>query len=522
METLISSGRLRGLGNGKLNTFKGIPYAQAPVGALRFRAPRPVAPWQGTRDAIDFGASAIQTVGGPVSWIYPQPTHMDEDCLSLNVWAPASASSLPVVVWIHGGGYRTGSSSMPVFDGSRFAELGNVVVVTINYRLGVIGWAAHPTFEDEQNGACANWAVQDQIAALRWVRENIEAFGGDPDRITVMAQSGGAINAIMIAHQMPASPLFHQMILMSPPYISTPASLDLRDWATVTEALAKELGTTVAGLRNVPAMDLHNAELRQFQQRSVGTATGRAYRGAVLDGVVLKEWPAFHGLPNLPTVIGCIGMEGASLFSFFDPLTNQPVSPPRPDDTTLRAQIGNRVSALYHESDNAPTADDIIEHYRAAAKAEGRDVDLGIIFKELFGDTGGRHYAVRKAEHAVRGGNDNLYFYQYGLPLNPPNGPPAHATELSIFFGTYLHPFYRSKIGAGELQREVSDAIIESLATFAATGRPASPKLPEWPRFDARAANVMVFGENDNVGVVSPMPKYQQLSILDSLAAMRE
>jgi len=125
---------------------------------------------------------------------------MSEDCLTLNIWAPTPSQPKPVIVWIHGGGYRTGATSMPVFDGAPFAEIGNVVMVTINYRLGVLGWAAHRDLADPKTGDFANWAVQDQIEALRWVRENIAAFGGDPARVTVMGQSGGAINAVMIAH----------------------------------------------------------------------------------------------------------------------------------------------------------------------------------------------------------------------------------------------------------------------------------------------------------------------------------
>ena len=141
---------------------------------------------------------AIQTISIPyVAFVYSAPEKTDEDCLTLNVWSPDTHASLPVIVWIHGGGWRTGSSSMPVFDGSHYAEIGNVVFVTINYRLGVLGWAAHPDLRDADTGAFANWAVQDQVAALHWVSDNIAAFGGDPDRITVMGQSGGAINSIM-------------------------------------------------------------------------------------------------------------------------------------------------------------------------------------------------------------------------------------------------------------------------------------------------------------------------------------
>ena len=522
VEIQTRSGGLRGKRIGEVTVFKGIPYAMPPTGTHRFRAPRPVKPWNGTRDAFEFGSAAIQTLPGWVTWLYTEPQTMGEDCLTLNIWTPTSEAPRPVIVWIHGGGYRTGASSMPLFDGSKFAEFGKVVMVTINYRLGIFGWAAHPELRDPDTDSFANWAIQDQIEALRWIKENIAAFGGDPDKITVMGQSGGAINAIMIAHRSIAPPLFHQNIVMSAPYICPPACMDLTDWSTVMGALAKELGTTITGLRSVPAIDLHNAELHQYQQHSMMTHTGRAYRGTVVDGIVLDEWPAFYGLPKMPTLIGCTSLEGAHQFNFFDPISNTFISPPPGDDADIRAEIQNRLNALYYLGDDMPTADDVIAHYRSSALANGRSDDMATVAMELFGDIAGTHYAVRKAEHAVLNGHERVYFYQYGLPLKSPNHAPSHATELSIVFGTFLHPHYHAKIGDGDMQHSVSKAIIESFSAFAATGRPSSELLPEWPRFRAPAANVMVLGEENIVGKVAELPKYRQLSILDKLASLRQ
>ncbi len=537
VEIQTRSGRLRGKRIGEVTVLKGIPYAMPPTGTHRFQAPKPVKPWNGTRDAFEFGSAAIQTIPGWVKWVFTEPETMDEDCLTLNIWTPPSEAPRPVIVWIHGGGYRTGASSMPVFDGRKFAEFGNVVMVTINYRLGIFGWAAHPELRDPDTGSFANWAIQDQIEALRWIKENIAAFGGDPDKITVMGQSGGAINAIMIAHQSNEL-LFHQNIVMIAPYICPPATMDLADWSTVMEALAKEFGTTIAGLRSVPAMDLHNAELRQYQQHLIttDTDTGRAFRGTVVDGIVLDEWPAFYGLPKMPTLIGCTSLEGAALSNFFGSKSNTFISPsntsispsdtfiapPPADDADIRAQIQRAMDTLYYLGDDVPTADEVIAHYRSSALANGRSYDMATIAMELFGDIIDRHYPVRKAEHAVLNGNDSVYFYHYGLPLKSPNHAPAHATELSIVFGTFLHPHYRAKMGDGDMQHSVSKAIIESFSAFAATGQPSSDLLPEWPCFRAPGANVMVFGEENIVGKVADLPKYRQLSILDKLASLRQ
>ena len=287
------------------------------------------------------------------------------------------------------------------------------------------------------------------------------------------------------------------------------------------EALAKELGTTVAGLRSVPAMDLHNAESQQYAQHLITTATGR-YRGTVVDGIVLDEWPAFYGLPKMPTLIGCISREVSGLFNFFDPISNTYLSPPPGDDADIRAQIQKSLSGFYYLGDRVPTADDVIAHYRSSALADGRSDDMATVVMELLGDMAGTHYAVRKAEHAVLNDHEEVYFYQYGLPLEPPNQAPSHATELSIVFGTFLHPHYRAKMGDGDMQHSVSRAIIESFSAFAATGQPSSDLLPEWPRFRAPAANVMMFGEENIVGKVVDFPKYRQLSILDKLASLRQ
>ena len=520
-EISTSSGRLRGTSQGGVSAFKGIPYAEPPVGPLRFRSPQPVRPWKGTRDALEFGPAAIQTVAGFTSWVSNQPQKMSEDCLTLNIWAPTTPQPKPVIVWIHGGGYRTGSGSMPLYDGTRFAEIGNVVLVTINYRLGVLGWSAHRDLTDATTGHFANWAVQDQIEALRWVKENIAAFGGDPTRVTVMGQSGGAINAVMIAHSAAGKGLFHQGIIMGAPYICPPSSLDIIDWKTAIEALAAEFNTNVGGLRDVPAIELHQAELRQWMQRTVKTDTGRAYRGAVKDDQVLHDWPAYYALPDIPMIIGNTSQEGSILFDLYDPVTKTRLSPPPADEAAARAMVQARLGMLYYTNDRSPMSGDIIEFYQQCAREDGRDSSWLEALKELFGDSAGRHYSVRKAEEAVRNGRKDIFFYQYGLPLMPPNGLPGHATELSILFGTFADPHYREKVGDGEVQQKMSRAIIEAFSTFAANGRPSSPLLPSWPSFQSPATNVMVLGENGTMGQVRDLPKYKQLSCFDQLAAMR-
>ena len=186
-----ASGRVEGTEEGGVHVFRGIPFAAPPTGDLRWRPPQPPEPWTGIRAATDFGPWAPQSP--PASPLAGELTgETAEDCLALNVWTPgADASPRPVMVWVHGGGFTGGSGAMPLYSGGRLATRGDVVVVTVNYRLGVLGFLAHPDLADEESGAAGNWGLLDQVAALRWVQDNIEAFGGDPATVTVFGESAG-------------------------------------------------------------------------------------------------------------------------------------------------------------------------------------------------------------------------------------------------------------------------------------------------------------------------------------------
>src|ERR1041385_4673840 len=208
----IATGRLRGGVADGVHTFLGVPFAAPPVGALRFRSPQPAAAWQGERDATKPGPAPIQSLGGAAAWLYESAEPQGEDCLYLNVWTPGLSGGRPVMGWLHGGAWRTGHGAVAVNDGQHLARNGDVVVVTVNYRLGALGWLAHPDLRDSGTDAVANWGLQDQIQALRWVRENIAAFGGDPGNVTIFGESAGGTNVIMIAQNADSRGLCHKVI----------------------------------------------------------------------------------------------------------------------------------------------------------------------------------------------------------------------------------------------------------------------------------------------------------------------
>ena len=208
-------GTLFGLVDENIHLWRGIPFAQPPLGALRWRAPQPVQPWSGVRQADTFSASCWQNIDYCRELGGGDPGRFSEDCLYLNVWSPAARSApLPVMVWLHGGGYTIGAGGLPPYDGKALAQR-NVVVVTVNYRLGHLGFFAHPALEGEDDEPLNNFALMDQIAALRWVQENIAAFGGDSNNVTLFGEPAGARSVLSLMTSPKAAGLFHKAVIQS-------------------------------------------------------------------------------------------------------------------------------------------------------------------------------------------------------------------------------------------------------------------------------------------------------------------
>jgi para-nitrobenzyl esterase len=217
-----TAGTVKGLAQGTLNVFKGIPYAAPPVGKLRWKPPQPLAPWHGIKTTTEFGPACYQPESKFVSIYTGDPMPMSEDCLSLNIWAPADAHNAPVFFWIYGGALWGGASRDPLYDGTKLAAQG-IVVVTINYRLGVLGWLAHPELSAESPlHISGNYGLLDQIAALKWVKDNIGAFGGDPSNVTIAGESAGGLSVLYLMASPEARGLFAKAIAESAYMVSMP------------------------------------------------------------------------------------------------------------------------------------------------------------------------------------------------------------------------------------------------------------------------------------------------------------
>ena len=454
------AGQVRGTLQDGVRVFRGLPYAQPPVGALRWRPPQAPAPWSGVRDAADFGAACMQ----PAS---PFSTHaaVSEDCLFLNIWTPQQARGAPVLVWIHGGSLVSGSGAEAVYDGARLARQG-VIVVSINYRLGALGWMAHPALSAESaEHVSGNYGLMDQVQALRWVRDNIGAFGGDPRRVTIAGQSAGALSVLYLMAAPEARGLFDGAISQSGYMIAMPELRDghFTDWPdaeSLGAALADRLGAPdLAALRALPAQDIVS-----------GAAGGGYFPLGTIDGAWLPRQlvDVFDRgeQARVPLLTGYNAGEIRSL-----PI----LLPPAPEDADayvheIRTRYGDLADAflaLYPASD-----------IRESMMATTRDA--------MYGWTAERLARTQRAAGAPA----FLYLFDHGYPAADEAGFHAfHGAELPYVFGTSGSlPAWWPAIPDTASERRLSDAILKYWVAFVRDGRPQAHGEPSWPLYDSDRA----------------------------------
>lgn len=480
----VSQGVLSGraVGDG-IEVFRNIPYAAPPVGALRWRPPQPAAGWEGPRDASTPGAICIQPPANGDPGVGPLP--MSEDCLTLDVWAPSDRSErLPVMVWIHGGGYNNGSGTAELYNGTNLAKRG-VVVVSINYRLGRLGFFDHPALAAEraEGEAAGNYGVMDQIAALEWVRDNIARFGGDPGDVTIFGESAGgvAVTQLMIAPG--ANGLFHKAVIQSGLGRQQSAELALdRPGRPSAQSLGRTWGqgaglpgeVTADALRAVPA------------ERLLEPMPAFYSDNMIVDGQVLTEdvSVAFEGgrQANVPLILGTNSAE----FWWI-----------RPTDAGAYGRTDDALNRTEHEALLA-----------AYGGAEGYDQHMvsDLIFNEPV-----RHLARL---HAKAGNPTWLYRFDVVPDSNPePSGGATHASERPYVFDN-LHTVGRPM---GERDARAATAMADYWTTFATTGDPNGEGRPAWPEFGAEPDQLLEF-TNDGP-VAKPMPHKERLDLIEAFYA---
>ena len=484
-----ASGFVAGASENGVLVFRGIPYAKPPQGALRLAAPQPPEPWTGVREARAFGASAPQNPGRLAALLGSPDERFAEDCLYLNVWTPAAdAAKRPVLVWLHGGGFTTGSGSQPIYDGARLARRGDVVVVTLNYRLGALGFLGLPG----SAGACANPGLLDQIAALRWVQENVAAFGGDPAQVTLFGESAGAMSVGTLLGTPRARGLFARAILQSGAASNV---YEPEDAQRVAETFMKELGLAaddLTGLRAQPLAAVLAAQERAGQQL-LGIVRQLPFQ-PVVDGDLLPRAP-------LEAIAGGLSRDVATLIG--TNLEEQKLySPTDPKAQTLDAEgLLRRCRRTLPEPgpDGRPRGERAVEHYRAAR--EGRlDVSPRELWYAIETDRWFRLPATRLAERQSELAAATFsYLFTWKSPALGGMLGSCHALEIPFVFGCVDDRLVQRFVGEHPAAAVLSQRMQDAWLAFARTGEPGHAGLDPWPRYDAERRATMIFGESCRV-----------------------
>ncbi|MGC2777484.1 MAG: carboxylesterase family protein [Bradyrhizobium sp.] len=491
IEVGVESGPISGKfqRNTSVRAFLGVPFAAPPVGDLRWKPPQPVASWQAPRPATTYGAQCMQPGRSKTSVYFEyageQPT--SEDCLYLNVWAPSDVKDgkLPVMVWIYGGGFQQGSAANPVFDGAALSARG-VVVVSVNYRVGIFGFMAHPelTAESPQH-ASGNYGLLDLIAGLNWVKRNATSFGGDPDNVTIFGQSAGAAAVSYLFTTPSARGLFVRGIAESFG-VANKTMPGLADGEKAGSALAEKVAApTLAKLRELPAARLLETKLTM---------------SPIVDGYALPANPyavfAEGKEAPVPLLAGWNSDEGTTF----------------PHAKTLPG-YQDWVRRKYPD-----IAEQLLQLYPARTDDEAKTANKAMVRDSLF--AWGPWSLARL--HAKNGFPTYLYHFSHPQPLkagviydeiDTAEGLGTfHSSEYPYVFGT-LHALSRDWT---EADRVISETLQSYWVSYAYAGSPNAPGLVNWPRSDAKAETTMFLGDKVGVG---PVPQLDRIRLFDSLAS---
>lgn len=484
------TGWVRGVCEEKIRVFKGIPYGADTGGENRFMPPRPRARWRGVRDALAYGPSAPQSspeaaptdpaVASLIGTLNGFPE--SEDCLMLNVWTPAlDGRRRPVMVWLHGGGFQAGSGSSPGYDGKNLARRGDVVVVSINHRLNVLGFLTLGQLGGEAFAETGNVGMLDIVQALGWVRENIAQFGGDPGCVTVFGESGGGRKVGTLLAMPSAKGLFHRAVIQSGPTLRV---VSQEDATRAAQAVLDELGVgpgDLASLQTLPLEKIMAAYFSASRKNAFNhTVTGFAPH---VDGRVLPAHP-FHPtaaaiMPDVPVIAGTNRTE----------MTLQLAG----DEAAFaldEAGLEKRAKELLGEQ-----AESVLAVYRASVP----DASPAELFFLLISD---QRYCVPMmtlAERRAALGAAPVYAYYFAweTPVMDGRLHSPHALEIPFVFDNT--DISKALTGGGARPAALADKISDAWIAFARTGRPATPKLPAWEPYDAARRATMVFDDESEL-----------------------
>jgi para-nitrobenzyl esterase len=498
-DVATSAGRIRGRVEDSVHIFQGVRYAEAPTGPRRFLPPVPLEPWTGVRDAQTYGPRAYQPFRPMIPEIGDALTgtgRMSEDCLHLNVWTPATGTAdRPVMVWFHGGGFRTGSGNSLFYDGKELARKHDVVVVTVNHRLNALGFLYLAESGDERLRNSANLGMQDLVTALRWVRDNIAEFGGNPQNVTVFGQSGGGGKTSILQAMPSAVDLYHRAIIMSTLADTAITALGREEALEATQLLLSrlELGNPdLETLQRIPAEQIISV-LTGGSGRSGGQLGGGQAAPSgdlslrytpVVDGRVLVRHPfepdASPLASDIPTLCGSNETEGVPYGNPDAPFwTSEPADYP-----ALRAYVTERFRIDDDEADR------LIELYRRNRPSDSFG-DLALVMAADNSPLRLSSYTIAERKHAQGTAPVYMYYFRWRSPVRGGKLRSMHCMEIPFVFDHVDALDFMT--GTSPDRYALAERMSEAWVAFARSGNPNHEALPHWPAFTAAERATMVF-----------------------------
>jgi para-nitrobenzyl esterase len=493
-------GKVRGMEEDGVKVFKGIRYG-ADTATTRFMAPKAPEAWEGIKDAMAYGNSTRQIPTGSGGGLFdswrPDPVPpLSEDCLFLNVWTPElrDGGKRPVMVWFHGGGFTSGNGSSNAYDGVRLANRGDVVVVTVNHRLNIFGYTYLGDYGDQfaDSGVAGQL---DLIHSLKWVRDNIEEFGGDPDNVLIFGESGGGAKVSVLMGMSAAEGLFHRAVIQSGPTIT------LRDTKAVAEGvqgLVAKLGLTAETIDQIRTMPAEKIEQAAWALAEEGSPTG--WSGPVLDGKNITRHPftpdAAPYAADVPLLIGTTRTEYSLL-----------TGSRRPELFDLSYE--ELPAALSPTAQNKDTAHIVAEYRRLQP-----DYTAPELFFTATTDAGFLNRSIELADRKAEQAGAPVYFYSlwWNTPVDGGKWMAPHALEIGMVFDNVAKS--ESMSGIGPEQQKIADEMSEAWLAFAKTGNPNHAGIPEWPAYSPDNRAMMIFNNETSV-MIDPHGEQRQLFLDD-------
>ncbi|MHA2473550.1 MAG: carboxylesterase/lipase family protein [Promethearchaeota archaeon] len=477
------AGKIQGIKDEGIEVFKGIPYAERLVGELRFKPPVPKKQFPGVLNATEFGPVCPQVI--PPVLVFPPAPQSDPDCLNLNIWTPSSdREKRPVMVWIHGGGFNTGSGRL--YNGEFLVKRGNVVVVTINYRLNSLGFSLIP-------GVTSNVGMLDQITALKWVQDNIENFGGDPKNVTIFGESAGGMAVSTLMGMPEAKGLFHRVIAQSG--ACNPASYRASEGKDITERVISKIGIErddVEALSKVSAYELVNAHSMVSLENGIikpWPFTIAPY----IDGEHIPEHPLdlIHKgeAADVDLLVGT-NLNESTIWKTFNPDFKDV------DEQGMYERIKSIVESLGQDENKANS---LINSYKETRNGN-RSIAPQEILDAFSTDLEFRIAAIRTAEaQSERNSKTYMYLFTWPSPFMGGNLGACHITEIPFVFGMLDVPGWNMFSGKGEQADKLCEKIMDAWIAFARNGNPSHDGIPEWPKYDSVKRSTMLLGKEIKV-----------------------